>query len=675
MLNTTTRSRGVRLAVERWARLGAVILAALLPCAGAAHARQCGDGWALTGIVGPPTAAGATMVYDSLRDKVVLAGGSDGSTWLFDGVAWSIARPPGTGPTSGIMAFDAGRGVVVLYAGMFNLTEATWEWNGSAWSIAQVSGVEGVAGSSMDYFPPMGQVVRWGGRHTNPNCGPPLCPPTLYPTAGRAWNGTAWVTLGQGPGLASLDIAYDPTLQRLLRCGGFSSQISPMSVVFDRNTSAWHGPPGAWAQIVQGPASEPETDVQMYFDSARNEMRRLRAGISRLNGAEWQMLTDNRPVGEGAGSPVGNAVWDGGRQRLMAVIPTFVGSSQTWVWDGLPTAPAFEPPEYGMVRATLGGQMRAEINPYGATNLTYQWYRDGMPLTLGQNHVIRADSLLIVSPFACEDIGAYHVVMSNACGEAISGEWTADTAWLNAPTPAYGDIATQVGDIVTLRVNPVNATGATYRWRLDGVPLVDGGNVTGAFTNQLRIASPTCAQYGVYDAVVTSACGQTRTSGEWSVVPHPTFFAAVQRVPVNNPVREGQAVTLLATITRPDPGPFTWSWTRGGQPVVNGPNISGATTSTLQILSAGVGDSGVYQAFMTSACSGLSGVSAEVLIDVWCRGDTNNDRIVNFGDLNTVLAQFGQFGPPGALSGDVTGNGLVNFDDLNIVLANFGLGC
>ncbi len=56
-----------------------------------------------------------------------------------------------------------------------------------------------------------------------------------------------------------------------------------------------------------------------------------------------------------------------------------------------------------------------------------------------------------------------------------------------------------------------------------------------------------------------------------------------------------------------------------------------------------------------------------------CPGDTNGDNIVNFTDLNAVLAAFGQSGE--GLAGDVNGDGLVNFSDLNEVLANFGADC
>jgi hypothetical protein len=58
---------------------------------------------------------------------------------------------------------------------------------------------------------------------------------------------------------------------------------------------------------------------------------------------------------------------------------------------------------------------------------------------------------------------------------------------------------------------------------------------------------------------------------------------------------------------------------------------------------------------------------------VECPGDTNGDNVVNFTDLNGVLASFGQSGE--GIPGDVNGDGVVNFTDLNEVLANFGAEC
>ncbi len=58
-----------------------------------------------------------------------------------------------------------------------------------------------------------------------------------------------------------------------------------------------------------------------------------------------------------------------------------------------------------------------------------------------------------------------------------------------------------------------------------------------------------------------------------------------------------------------------------------------------------------------------------------CAGDTNGDNIVNFSDLNAVLAAFGQTGAPGTIPADLNGDGVVNFSDLNTVLAAFGTSC
>ncbi len=64
---------------------------------------------------------------------------------------------------------------------------------------------------------------------------------------------------------------------------------------------------------------------------------------------------------------------------------------------------------------------------------------------------------------------------------------------------------------------------------------------------------------------------------------------------------------------------------------------------------------------------------AAATADIDCPGDTNGDNVVNFTDLNAVLATFGQSGT--GLAGDVNGDGVVNFEDLNEVLSNFGLKC
>ncbi len=56
-----------------------------------------------------------------------------------------------------------------------------------------------------------------------------------------------------------------------------------------------------------------------------------------------------------------------------------------------------------------------------------------------------------------------------------------------------------------------------------------------------------------------------------------------------------------------------------------------------------------------------------------CTADANEDRLVNFEDLNIVLSEFGQSEP--WFEGDVNADGVVDFRDLNIVLSAFGTAC
>jgi len=57
-----------------------------------------------------------------------------------------------------------------------------------------------------------------------------------------------------------------------------------------------------------------------------------------------------------------------------------------------------------------------------------------------------------------------------------------------------------------------------------------------------------------------------------------------------------------------------------------------------------------------------------------CAGDANVDFLINFADLNELLAAFNTVVAPGS-GADFTNDGSVNFDDLNLILSNFNSVC
>ncbi len=125
------------------------------------------------------------LPFDSARGRAVLFGGATangcdfgppdiylGDTWEWDGFSWfeSAASAPAA-RRNHAMAFDAARGKVVLYGGLFETWEEgetyfadTWEWDGSSWTEIATSGPGPRAHHAMAYDSPRSRIVLFGGR-------------------------------------------------------------------------------------------------------------------------------------------------------------------------------------------------------------------------------------------------------------------------------------------------------------------------------------------------------------------------------------------------------------------------------------------------------------------------------------------------------------------------------
>ena len=118
----------------------------------------------------PTIRFGAAMAFDSVRNRIVLFGGSamgvpSAETWEWDGSDWAL-RPTGPGPGSrfgAAAAFIGGR--VVLYGGTNGVGafSDTWEWNGVSWSLRSTvsPGSRVYAASTADTV--RGRIVLFGG--------------------------------------------------------------------------------------------------------------------------------------------------------------------------------------------------------------------------------------------------------------------------------------------------------------------------------------------------------------------------------------------------------------------------------------------------------------------------------------------------------------------------------
>jgi hypothetical protein len=140
---------------------------------------------------------------------------------------------------------------------------------------------------------------------------------------------------------------------------------------------------------------------------------------------------------------------------------------------------------------------------------TYQWIKDGEPLSDGLRVAGALTHTLTLSDLNYDDEGEYQVVVTNEFGHAFSTIATLQVTELIAPqitSQPQGGVINEGSELV-LTVGVSGSEPFTYQWRRNGVPLTNGGVVTGANSNTLRISNFGLQHEGSYDVVVSNAGG------------------------------------------------------------------------------------------------------------------------------------------------------------------------
>ena len=161
-------------------------------------------------------------------------------------------------------------------------------------------------------------------------------------------------------------------------------------------------------------------------------------------------------------------------------------------------------PEIGTPPATqslaAGRPLQLYVLAGGSAPLTYQWQKDGVPIS----GATRASYLR--TNLQAADAGAYAVVVANAQGSVTSGS-AAITVVLPVPpvitTPPVTQTVTEGGEARLA----VTATGPalTYAWRKEGVAL------PGATAAQLELRNVQLSQAGAYSVTITNSAGSVES--------------------------------------------------------------------------------------------------------------------------------------------------------------------
>ncbi len=192
-------------------------------------------GWTQVSSTGPSARSEHAMVYDSLRGRVVLFGGSDGAgallgdTWEWDGFQWTLVATTGPAPGSvgKAMAFDSSRGFTVLYSGS-GTSGDTWEWDGAVWVFRTSTGPSPRSGAAMCFDSWRGVTLLSGGQ------GPSILGDFWQ------WDGTIWSqSLPLQTGNASHGMVFDHLRGRAVIFGGLAPGVG-FATTFT-GTAEWDG--------------------------------------------------------------------------------------------------------------------------------------------------------------------------------------------------------------------------------------------------------------------------------------------------------------------------------------------------------------------------------------------------------------------------------------------------
>jgi C1A family cysteine protease len=149
----------------------------------------------------------------------------------------------------------------------------------------------------------------------------------------------------------------------------------------------------------------------------------------------------------------------------------------------------------------------------GGLPMYYQWQFNGTNLTDGGNISGSATANLTVSDVTSTDVGAYSIIVSNMAGLEVSS----NALLTITPSPPVivqqpTNQAVPVGDVAQFIVGAVGSKPFFYQWYSNGIPLVDGGDISGSATALLTIMDVQTNDVGPYSVTITNTYGSVTSS-------------------------------------------------------------------------------------------------------------------------------------------------------------------
>jgi len=220
--------------------------------------------WTLKGPpVRPPARRNAGMVYDPIRQEVVLFGGyntvglpSHGDTWVWNGTTWA-QKSPATAPSGRggpAMTWDEERGEAVLWGGALSggSTNDTWVWNGTNWTQKSPATSPGSSSLRAMGFDPVSRKVVLARTSSSG---------TTTTRETWSWDGTNWTLRGAGLFDSGAMMAFSLADGGLVLMGGNTS-----------SAYLWNDAASSWTLLTATRFPTARASGVLAYDSARDAL-------------------------------------------------------------------------------------------------------------------------------------------------------------------------------------------------------------------------------------------------------------------------------------------------------------------------------------------------------------------------------------------------------------------
>ena len=231
------------------------------------------------------------------------------------------------------------------------------------------------------------------------------------------------------------------------------------------------------------------------------------------------------------------------------------------------------------------GSLQLTVGATGS-GLTYQWYKGAAMLTDNSNISGSDSATLTLSNLSPADAGEYSVVVSgiSPCPQVVSQPATVVVSSAPAITQQPQPQTVCSGTTTILQVDATGA-GLSYQWYSNGIPLANGGNISGANSATLTINPTGISDQSNYYALITGSCSPVATTNTVSLTVNEAVSITAQPLTAQS-VCTGETATF--TVSASGSG-LSYQWYRGATLLTDGGAISGANTATLSINPVGAG--------------------------------------------------------------------------------------